>query len=191
MSDNTVSSVLYSTPEKVAQGDYVTLWRRGTYEYVERHRGNGVVVLVPVTTAGELVLVEQPRPALGKVVIELPAGIVGDEEGKEEEHWLDAGKRELIEETGYHAAVVREVAAGSVSPGLSSETIHFILATGLSKVGEGGGIDDEEITVHVVALDQAEEWLEAQGKLGKIVDTKVYAGLYFASRAGSAAGCAV
>jgi ADP-ribose diphosphatase len=76
--------------EVLFEGNYLRLLRRGRWEYVQRTRSTGIVVLVPITEAGELVLVEQLRPPIGKRVIELPAGLAGDIAGAEDEAgaWL-------------------------------------------------------------------------------------------------------
>ena len=131
-----------------------------------------------------LVLISQPRPALGGDVIELPAGLIGDDPGCEGEGGEVAAARELTEETGYAAAVVERLAIGPTSPGLTNEQITLYWASGLTKVGPGGGLESESITVHEVPLDEVEAWLAARVRAGDHVDLKVYAGLYFARTAG-------
>jgi ADP-ribose pyrophosphatase len=61
---------------------------------------SGYVAMIAFTQAGELILVEQYRPAVEETVLELPAGTI--EEGEEA---ADCALRELLEETGYRAAV--------------------------------------------------------------------------------------
>src|SRR5699024_2459270 len=85
-------------------GDFLRVKRRGHWEYVERVNARAVVVIVAVTDAGELVLVEQPRVPVAANCIELPAGLVGDIAGAEDESLATAAARELEEETGYRAA---------------------------------------------------------------------------------------
>lgn len=168
----------------LAQGRFLRLMRRGTWEYVERMGASGAALIVAVTDDGKLVLVEQPRPALGLRVIELPAGLVGDEVGQEEEAAEAAAGRELVEETGYEAASVELVAEGTSSAGLTNERVAMFLATGLRRVGPGGGTEHEEITVHEVPLAEVEAFLKAQVDLGRVVDLKIYGGLHFARRVG-------
>jgi ADP-ribose pyrophosphatase len=133
-----------------------------------------------VTDDGKLVLVEQTRAPVGRPVIELPAGLVGDSPGRADEALAVAARRELLEETGYEARDMTLLVEGAPSAGLTSETIVLFLATGLRKVGPGGGDSTEDIKVHEVPLARAREWLSAQADRGAVIDLKVYAGLYFA-----------
>lgn len=159
------------------------LVRRGKWEFVERTNARGATAIVALTDTGRLVLIEQPRPALGGMAVELPAGLVGDTPGEELEDIAVAAGRELLEETGFTAARIEQVAAGPSSPGLTSECINIFVATGLRKVGPGGGDATEEITVHEVPLAEVPAWLAARVARGAQVDLKVYAGLYFAHQA--------
>jgi ADP-ribose pyrophosphatase len=71
---------------------------------------------------------------------------------------------------------------GPSSGGLTSETVTLFHATNLRRVGAGGGVAHEDITVHEVPLSTIDDWLEAKAKVGVLVDPKVYAGLYFIGR---------
>ena len=73
-------------------GRYLSLLERDGWEFASRNNASGVVVLVPVTDHGEIVLVEQFRKPIGKNVIELPAGLVGDHEDPHESI-LEAARR--------------------------------------------------------------------------------------------------
>ena len=64
-------------------------------------KATGVVAIVAVTPACELILTEQFRRSVNRRVIDLPAGLSGD--GPESEELVTAARRELIEETGYEA----------------------------------------------------------------------------------------
>lgn len=164
-------------------GDFLQVKRRGRWEFVVRANARAAVVLIPVTPANELVLVQQPRIPTGKSVIELPAGLVGDIAGQEDESFARAAARELEEETGFHAGELLFATAGPPSPGLSSEHTVFYLARSLRKVGAGGGDESEQIIVHVVPLAEIHQWLAACAAEGLLVDPKVYAGLYFVEHA--------
>jgi ADP-ribose pyrophosphatase len=164
----------------IAKGRYLTLVDDGGWEYVIRPGVAGIVVIVAVTEKEKLVLVEQYRPAVGKRVIELPAGLVGDAEGRRDESMLTAAERELEEETGYRARAMVPLFEGPIAVGLSDENVSFFQATGLSRVGEGGGDDTEDITVHVVPLDDLAAFLAERANAGLGVDPKIHAGLFLA-----------
>jgi ADP-ribose pyrophosphatase len=168
--------------EILAAGKYLRLVRQGTWEYTERIGASGIVALVPVTDAGEIVLVEQFRVPTGAHVIEIPAGLVGDIAGQEDESLELAAGRELEEETGFKAGKLQRILEGPSSAGSSNSVITFYLATQLVRTGPGGGDEHEDITVHVVPIKGIMQWLETQVKAGKALDPKIYAGLYFASQ---------
>jgi ADP-ribose pyrophosphatase len=168
----------------IAKGRYLTLVDDGGWEYVTRAGVAGIVVIVAVTEAApeerRLVLVEQYRPAVGKRVVELPAGLVGDVEGRRDESMAAAGARELEEETGYRARDMILLFEGPIAVGVSDETVSFFEARGLERVGAGGGDDTEDITVHEVPLAELTVFLAARAKAGLGVDPKIYAGLFLA-----------
>ena len=96
-------------PEEVVwQGKFITAKTRGRWEYVSRARNIRAAVIAAVED-GHVLLVEQFRVPLGRNCLELPAGLIGDEDGKEEEQTLVAAGRELEEETGYRAACLTEI----------------------------------------------------------------------------------
>lgn len=162
------------------EGRFIHLKQRDGWEYAERPNITGIVLVVPLTSTGELVLNEQYRLPVQQAVIELPAGLVGDTPGEADESLEDAARRELLEETGYAADRLEYLCAGPPSAGITNEILTLYLARDVERVASGGGVEDEQITVHTVPLDEVEAWLEQQVRDGKLVDPKVYAGLYFA-----------
>lgn len=160
-------------------GRFLALIKEGHWEYAERVNATGAAIIVAVTDQQKLLLVEQYRIPVHSRTIELPAGIIGDEPGASNEPFEDAAKRELLEETGYQAERVEVLTHGPASSGLTSETVSLFLATGLRRVGAGGGIEHEEITVHEVPLNEVHGWLAEKARTGALVDPKIYAGLYF------------
>lgn len=164
--------------ETLHEGRYLRLVRCNGWEWVERTNASATVAIVAVTE-GRLLLVEQHRPPVGVNVIELPAGLVGDLTGEEAES-LDAGaRRELVEETGYHAESFEFLSEGPTTAGVTSETVTFFLARGLSRVNQGGGDHTESIVVHEVPLAEVTDWLHRRVTEGALVDPKVFVGLYF------------
>ena len=67
------------------------------------------------------------------------------------------------------------------SVGLTDECVTFFLARGLTKTGQGGGVDGEDITVHEIALDSLHDWLAEKKQNGLSTSIKIFAGLYLAS----------
>lgn len=167
--------------EEIASGRFLRLVRRGSWEWAERTNARGVVVIVALTDDDKLLLIEQHRPPIGGPVIEFPAGLAGDEHGAENEDLSVAAARELEEETGYRAARIEWLTAGPVSAGMSSEVLTFFRAHGLVRVGAGGGVAGEEITLHEIPLKEAHSWLARRHSEGVMADPKVYAGLYYLS----------
>jgi len=145
--------------EIVWQGKFVTAKRKGKWEYVSRSRGIKAAVILAVED-GHVLLVEQFRVPLGRNCVELPAGLIGDE--TEGEDPLEAAGRELEEETGYRAAKLESLGEYYSSPGMVSESFTLVRASGLAKVGDGGGTDGENITVHRVALSELKQFLETK-----------------------------
>lgn len=170
----------FSDAKTVCRGQFLRLLDRDTWEFVDRFGSNGVVDIVAITDEMELVLVEQLRPSVNCSVIELPAGLIGDQAASRTETVLEAAQRELEEETGFRAGRLIHAATGLAAPGHSTENVHMCIATDLVRVTDGGGVDDEDITVHVVPLSDINNWLFGQSGGGVEIGLRVYAGLYFA-----------
>lgn len=160
-------------PEEIVwQGRFVTAKRRGRWEYAGRARGIRAAVIIALD-GDHVILVSQYRVPLGKQSLELPAGLVGDEEGLEEEAVEDAAARELEEETGYRAAHVEKLIDLYSSPGMLSESFTLLRAHGIAKVGDGGGTASEDIAVHRVPLAELSGYVEEWQRSGGAVDVKV------------------
>jgi ADP-ribose pyrophosphatase len=152
------------------QGRFITAKRRGKWEYVGRARGIKAAVILAVED-GHVLLVEQYRVPLGKRCIELPAGLIGDHDDGEDV--LTSAARELEEETGYRADTLEIVGEFFSSPGMVSESFTLVRATGLTKVGDGGGVDGENIVVYRVAIQNLLPFLRAKRNEGCAVDVKL------------------
>ncbi|WP_369934034.1 NUDIX hydrolase [Xanthomonas tesorieronis] len=166
-----------SPPRVVYEGKYQRMVVRGTWEYSERvHAGGLAAIIVAVTPDDEVLFVEQFRVPLQARTIEMPAGLVGD---------IDAGEsievsavRELEEETGWTADHAEVLMIGPTSSGASNEKVAFVRASGLRKVGDGGGDASEDITVHTVPRARAAAWLVQKMGEGYELDAKLWAGLW-------------
>ena len=158
-------------------GRHLELVRDGHWEYARRRAASGVIGIVAITPANELLLVEQTRIPVGGAVIELPAGLVGDENIGED--LLVAANRELDEETGWSAAQLRVLARGPSSAGLCSEVVTLVRAEQLTRTSAGGGVPGEGITVHTIPLATVTAWLAARAATGQLIDHKIHAGLWW------------
>lgn len=165
--------------KQVFSGKHVVVLERGDWEFVERKKGKSAVAVAALTQDGKIVLTEQFRRPVNARVIDLPAGLVGDEGDDDAE---STARKELEEETGYRCTELRKVADGPTSPGITSETVAIFVARGLERAGQGGGVGGEDITVHEVPLNGAEKWLHDRQRSGLLVDLKVWTGLYFLTK---------
>ena len=158
------------------EGKFLRLIRRGRWETTERVAGIDVATICPLTTDHQVVFVEQYRAPHQARCIEWPAGLVGDH--GQPEDTVEAARRELLEETGFQDDVMIRIGPLAISCGLTNEAPHFFLALGCTQVEEGGGVDSEDITVHIVLFEEALPWLFAQRAAGKVVSANTIAGLY-------------
>ncbi|HNX26407.1 MAG TPA: NUDIX hydrolase [Phycisphaerae bacterium] len=168
--------------EVLGEGKYYRMVKAKGWEYVEPVGFSDVVLIIPVTDDGRMVLIEQYRVPADKQVFEIPAGLVGDKEHIKDENIIEAARRELIEETGYDAKNITIAIKAAPNAGSNTLEVHMLLATGLKKVGNGGGNPEEgeNIKVYEVPLAHVRTWLNDKIAHGHVVDLKVYAGLFFA-----------
>lgn len=163
----------HDAPEEIVwQGKYVTARRRGRWEYVSRSRGIRAAVILAIVD-GDVLLVEQFRMPMGRQSLELPAGLIGDDDGGEDEDELVAAGRELEEETGYRAGRLEKLGEFFSSPGMLSESFTLVRATDLVRTGPGGGTDGENIIVHRVPLSNVGPFVAAKRAEGCGVDVRM------------------
>ena len=160
--------------ETVWEGKYLVVRKQGTWEYVGRARGIRAAVILAVDEDEDgphVLLVEQFRVPLGRVCLELPAGLVGDD--AEGEEAAAAAIRELEEETGYRAARMRDLGDYYSSPGMVSESFTLLRAEGLERVSKGGGVEGENIIVHRVPLAGVAGFVAGKRAEGLAIDVKL------------------
>jgi ADP-ribose pyrophosphatase len=163
----------------IFEGKKIFVASRDGWEFVERKNAQEAVAVVGETDDGKVILTQQYRRPVDASVIDLPAGLVGDE-GVDDP--AETAKKELEEETGWTCRSVEILARGPSSPGITSEIVSFYRAVGLCRAGKGGGVGGEKITVHEVSRREVPEWLERKQDEGVLIDLKIWAGLYFLSQ---------
>ena len=148
------------------EGKYLRMVTDDGWEYVERCGGMTAVVIVAMHD-GKYILVEQARVPLGKRCIELPAGLVGDEDdlGIEE-----TALKELEEETGFIAERVERLGDFYSSPGMVAEGYTLVRAHG---VRPGGTKIEDDIDVHLVTPGEVASFIAAKRAEGLAIDTKL------------------
>ena len=156
--------------KKIFEGKKIVVRERDGWEFVERKSAKEAVAIIAVSR-GKLVLTEQYRRPVDARVIDLPAGLI-------EEHGpAETARRELEEETGFSCDRVKRLVKATTSPGITSELVTYFRAINPKRMEKGGGVEGEDIKVHVVPLSGIEKWLKKQRAL---IDSKVWTGLYFA-----------
>ncbi len=156
--------------ETMWQGRFIVARREGKWEYVGRVGGIHAAAILAVDD-GHVLLVEQYRVPLKARCLELPAGLVGDEDA--EESLEVAAARELEEETGYRPSRIESLGRFASSPGMVSESFTLVRAAGLEKVGAGGGVDGEDIVVHRVPLGEIDGFIAGRRAAGVAMDVKL------------------
>lgn len=156
--------------ETVWAGKYITALKQGRWEYVSRTGSTNAVVIL-AEHDGKVILIEQYRVPVGGRCLELPAGLVGDED----KHATVEGTavKELEEETGFTADRIEHLGQFHSSPGMVAESFTLVRAHGVRRIGEGGGNDEEDITVHLVARDDIPAFIQSRRDAGAAVDVKL------------------
>lgn len=135
----------------------------------------GGVAIVAIDDEERVLLVRQWRHAIGRALLEIPAGTLDRDAAGEIEDHAGAAARELEEETGYRAATWRYLGSFYTAPGFTSELMHLYLATGLTAADADrlGPDEDERLELQAVALSDA----VAMAERGEIADAKSLVGL--------------
>ncbi len=133
-------------------------------------RHPGAVVIVPVD-ADDVLLVRQFRAAVGRSLLEVPAGkrdVAGESPA-------ETAARELEEEIGQHPGRLTKLCEFYNSPGFTDEYTHLYCATELQPLPEARGVTAEErsMTVERIPLAATADLIAT----GEVVDAKSIIGL--------------
>lgn len=157
------------------QGRFITAVREGRWEYARRARNIRAAAIIAIDDAPDgrhILSVEQDRVPLHRRCLELPAGLIGDD-GDADEDAAVAAARELEEETGYRAACWKEAGEFYSSPGMVGESFTLFIARDLERIGTGGGVAGEDITVHRVRLDDLPDFVANKQAEGCGIDVRI------------------
>lgn len=131
-------------------------------------RHPGAVVLLPLIDRDTVVLIENQRPSVDQLLLELPAGTREQDESPE-----TTAARELVEETGYSAGSLTLIHEFYSAPGICDELMHLYVARDLTK-GKHQREATEEIENRIASRDEITKWIAE----GRIRDAKTLVGLY-------------
>ncbi|MDA7506679.1 NUDIX hydrolase [Akkermansiaceae bacterium] len=159
------------------EGRYLSLREIDDWEFATRPNATSVVGVLALTPKREVILVEQYRRPMQARVLEICAGLVGDEPEFAGESLADTARRELLEETGYVCPEMIPLLSSPTSAGMTDEMTHLFLAENATKSGPGGGVAEEDITTHLVALDELASFFSESMKKGILIDFKIHAAL--------------
>ena len=157
-------------PELMWAGQFVRAMKRGKWEYASRANDIKAVVIL-AEYDGKVILIDQPRVGPDCRCVELPAGLVGDEDPNATPE--STAVKELEEEAGFTAERVERLGEYYASPGMLSESFTLVRAHGVRKIGEGGGDENEDIHVHLVARPDIPNFVEQKRAEGFGVDVKL------------------
>jgi ADP-ribose pyrophosphatase len=125
----------------------------------------GAVVILPLLSADEVILIKNRRYSIGERLIELPAGTL--EKGEDP---INCAGRELMEETGYLAGRLKPIGNFFTSPGVLSEKIYAYAAYDL-QAAQTNLDEGEEIELLPTPFDEVVEMIRD----GSIHDAKTIA----------------
>jgi len=162
--------------EVMWEGKYIRAMKRGQWEFVSRTNDIQAVVIL-AEYDGKVILIEQPRIGPGRRCLELPAGLVGDEDADATVE--STAVKELEEETGFTADRIERLGDFYASPGMLSESFTLVRAHGVRRVGEGGGDENEDIRVHLVARQEIPAFAAQMRERGFGIDVKLLMFMHF------------
>ncbi len=163
-------------PQVMWQGKFIRAMKKGRWELASRTDDIRAVVII-AELEGQVILVEQPRIAVGGRCLELPAGLVGDTDPDATVE--STAVKELEEETGYTAGRIERLGDFHASPGMLSEGFTLVRAHDVRRVGAGGGNEDEDIAVHLVARQDIPAFIQRKRDEGLAIDVKLLLFLNF------------
>ena len=132
------------------------------------------VNIIALTKDNKVILIEQFRHGTEEITLELPGGMVDEQESAE-----DAARRELLEETGFEASEMIYLGKSRPNPVLQNNWIYHFLARNCEKTGYTNFDEHESIVTKLIRLQDIEQLIESE----QITHSLVLAAFYkFRSR---------
>ncbi|MDR2167557.1 MAG: NUDIX hydrolase [Clostridiales bacterium] len=147
--------------------DEITL-PNGQTTFRETVHNHDAAAILPIDSEGDVILVRQYRHSVGRAVLEIPAGILDENEEPE-----ICAARELEEEIGYKAGSLTKICAWQGSIGICSGKTYLFLAKNLIE-GIQATDYDEFISVERYSLEECEKMVLS----GEIVDGKTILAIF-------------
>jgi len=119
--------------------------KEGTFYYLEAPDWVNVVAITPDQ---QVVMIEQYRHGLDRVTLEIPGGMVDPGESP-----IEAGERELREETGFAGHAAELIGRVSPNPAIQDNWCHTVRLEDVQRVGAQQLEGNEEIAIRLVPLD--------------------------------------
>lgn len=128
------------------------------------------VNIIALTKAGEVVLIEQFRHGIKDVILEIPGGMIDDDEKAE-----TAARRELVEETGFSSEKFILLGKSHPNPAIQNNTVFHFLAVDCEKTEDVSFDEHESVLTKIVSLEETENLIES----GVITHSLVVAAFYY------------
>ena len=131
----------------------------------------GWISIIPITPEGEVVMVRQFRHGVGKILLEIPGGLMDPQDPDPE----TAAKRELQEETGYTSYTVTLIGSLYPQPAVQNNLYHIFLAENARKTSEPNFDEGEDLETVLVPLHRIPEMIQS----GEICHAMVVTAFYY------------
>jgi len=172
----TRSNIMYNNQWMTVYEDWVSKEDGATIGMFNRIEVHNAVIVVPILDNGSLLMVENYRHGVGTNLLELPGGFINEDELES-----DAGKRELLEETGYTCDEFELINWFYTWPGRTAQRNFVVVARGLKKHYDKSLDEFECIKVHKISGDKIRRELKRGGKIKSAVTISALLHCYFLS----------
>ena len=126
-----------------------------TRKEVEIYRltSNNWVNIIPITPEGNIVMVKQYRHGTRSFTLEVPGGLIDDSDTSP----VEAGKRELLEETGYTSDHIELVGGMAPQPAIFNNILYTCVARDVRKVAEQNLDEGEDIDIKILSPSEIKD----------------------------------